>query len=171
MVIPISEVSLDYAQHVRTVLRKAKIHVDVDSSDRKMQKKIREAQLAQYNYFLVHPSCHAGSRHKSCIVFCLHVQSVMSLHVGMHAWVVLHKLSATCSHIVKVITMSALLLATCKFRVHAGSFVLVCTCISPHWDYSSSVWTLLHASPFDGTWWYAGCWRAGTERANSECTH
>lgn len=53
MVVPISEVSLDYAQHVRSVLRKAKIHVDVDSSDRKMQKKVREAQLAQYNYILV----------------------------------------------------------------------------------------------------------------------
>lgn len=38
---------------VRNVLRRAKIHVDVDPSDRKMQKKVREAQLAQYNYILV----------------------------------------------------------------------------------------------------------------------
>ena len=118
MVIPISEVSLEYAQHVRTVLRKAKIHVDVDSSDRKMQKKIREAQLAQYNYFLVYLSCHAGSCHKSCIVFCLHVQSVISVHVCKHAWVVLHKMSATCSHIVTVTKMSAPMSATCKVRAH-----------------------------------------------------
>lgn len=51
--VPISEVSLDYAQQVRSLLRKAKLHVDVDSTDRKMQKKVREAQLAQYNYILV----------------------------------------------------------------------------------------------------------------------
>ena len=82
MVIPISEVSLEYAQHVRTVLRKAKIHVDVDSSDRKMQKKIREAQLAQYNYFLVHLSCHAGSCHKSCIVLCR--VSYLYMSASMH---------------------------------------------------------------------------------------
>lgn len=60
MVVPISEVSLEYAQHVRTVLRKAKIHVDVDASDRKMQKKVREAQLAQYNYILVRGHKHTA---------------------------------------------------------------------------------------------------------------
>ena len=53
MVVPISEASLDYAQQVRLQLRKAKLHVDVDATDRKMQKKVREAQLAQYNYILV----------------------------------------------------------------------------------------------------------------------
>jgi threonyl-tRNA synthetase len=31
----------------------ARLHVDVDLSGRKMQKKVREAQLAQYNYILV----------------------------------------------------------------------------------------------------------------------
>lgn len=41
------------ALQVRRVLRGAKLHVDVDSSDRTMQKKVREAQLAQYNYILV----------------------------------------------------------------------------------------------------------------------
>ena len=53
MVVPISEASLEYAQQVRLQLRKAKLHVDVDATDRKMQKKVREAQLAQYNYILV----------------------------------------------------------------------------------------------------------------------
>lgn len=53
MVVPISEASLEYAQQVRSQLRKAKLHVDVDATDRKMQKKVREAQLAQYNYILV----------------------------------------------------------------------------------------------------------------------
>ena len=53
MVVPISESSYDYAKEVRGVLRKAGFHVDVDMLDRKMQKKVREAQLAQYNYILV----------------------------------------------------------------------------------------------------------------------
>lgn len=56
MVVPISEASLEYAQQVRSQLRKAKLHVDVDATDRKMQKKVREAQLAQYNYILVSAS-------------------------------------------------------------------------------------------------------------------
>lgn len=34
-------------------VRKAGFHVDADCSDRKMQKKVREAQLDQYNYILV----------------------------------------------------------------------------------------------------------------------
>lgn len=38
---------------VRRKLRAAKLHVDVDNSDRTMQKKVREAQLSQYNYILV----------------------------------------------------------------------------------------------------------------------
>lgn len=38
---------------MRHALRGAKLHVDVDGSDRTMQKKVREAQLAQYNYILV----------------------------------------------------------------------------------------------------------------------
>ena len=54
--VPISEASLEYAQQVRLQLRRAKLHVDVDATDRKMQKKVREAQLAQYNYILVSAS-------------------------------------------------------------------------------------------------------------------
>ena len=53
MVVPISEASLEYAQQVRSKLHRAKLHADVDATDRKMQKKVREAQLAQYNYILV----------------------------------------------------------------------------------------------------------------------
>ncbi|GLC55278.1 hypothetical protein PLESTB_000967300 [Pleodorina starrii] len=53
MVVPISENSVPYAFDVRRELRAAGLHCDVDASDRKMQKKVREAQLAQYNYILV----------------------------------------------------------------------------------------------------------------------
>ena len=53
MVIPISEASAGYAQEVRRVLRDAHFFVDTDLADSKMQKKVREAQLAQYNYILV----------------------------------------------------------------------------------------------------------------------
>ena len=53
MIIPISEASVGYAQKVRSMLRVARLHVDVDASDKKMQKKVREAQLAQFNYILV----------------------------------------------------------------------------------------------------------------------
>ena len=53
MVIPISEASADYAREVWRVLRDARFFVDTDLADSKMQKKVREAQLAQYNYILV----------------------------------------------------------------------------------------------------------------------
>jgi len=72
MVVPISEASLEYAQQVRLQLRKAKLHVDVDATDRKMQKKVREAQLAQYNYILVR-SQHlplACPQHGACSMLC-----------------------------------------------------------------------------------------------------
>eukprot|EP00892_Ulva_mutabilis_P000666 jgi/Ulvmu1/105/UM001_0109.1 len=53
MVVPISAAAYDYASTVRTELRNARFHVEVDMRDQKMQKKIREAQLAQFNYILV----------------------------------------------------------------------------------------------------------------------
>ena len=53
MIVPISELSLEYAKDVRRRIRKAGHHVEVDASDRKMQKKVREAQLEQFNYILV----------------------------------------------------------------------------------------------------------------------
>lgn len=42
-----------HALQVRRELRSARLFVDCDVTDRKMQKKVREAQLAQYNYILV----------------------------------------------------------------------------------------------------------------------
>jgi hypothetical protein len=53
MVIPISESSAEYAREVRAQLRAARLFADIDGADAKMQKKVREAQLAQYNYILV----------------------------------------------------------------------------------------------------------------------
>ena len=53
MIIPISEGSLGYAEQVRTSLRSAKLHVEVDGSSNTMKKKVRAAQLAQFNYILV----------------------------------------------------------------------------------------------------------------------
>ena len=42
-----------YAKELRRKLRAAGLHADADLSDRTMQKKVREAQLSQYNYILV----------------------------------------------------------------------------------------------------------------------
>lgn len=53
MVIPISQASREYADSVRKAIRKCHFFVDVDHGDNKMEKKIRDAQLEQYNYILV----------------------------------------------------------------------------------------------------------------------
>ncbi|XP_031492156.1 threonine--tRNA ligase, mitochondrial 1 [Nymphaea colorata] len=53
IVCPVSEKSQPYATQVRDQIHKAGYYVDVDTTDRKIQKKVREAQLAQYNYILV----------------------------------------------------------------------------------------------------------------------
>jgi len=53
IVIPISEDNLAYAKQVRDVIHEAKIYVDVEDSNKQLNKKIRESQLAQYNYILV----------------------------------------------------------------------------------------------------------------------
>ncbi len=53
MIVPVSEQSRDYAHEVRSVLRKEGFYCEVDDTDRKMQKKVREAQLEQWNYILV----------------------------------------------------------------------------------------------------------------------
>ncbi|KAM7251471.1 hypothetical protein ACFE04_023354 [Oxalis oulophora] len=50
---PVSQKSLPYALEVKDEIHKAGFYVDVDSSDRKIDKKVREAQLAQFNYILV----------------------------------------------------------------------------------------------------------------------
>jgi threonyl-tRNA synthetase len=53
MIVPISEGSYEYGLEVKAALKAAGLHVDMDMLDRKMQKKVREAQVAQYNYILV----------------------------------------------------------------------------------------------------------------------
>jgi threonyl-tRNA synthetase len=53
MVVPVSDQVHEYAQEVRRVMRKKRLHVDIDKSSKTMQKKVRGAQLAQYNYILV----------------------------------------------------------------------------------------------------------------------
>ncbi|KAK2971689.1 hypothetical protein RJ640_007727 [Escallonia rubra] len=53
IVCPVSDKSLSYALQVRDQIHEAGYYVDVDTSDRTIQKKVREAQLAQYNYILV----------------------------------------------------------------------------------------------------------------------
>lgn len=53
IVCPVSEKSQQYALQVRDQIHNAGYYVDADTSDRKIQKKVREAQLAQYNYILV----------------------------------------------------------------------------------------------------------------------
>ncbi|KAK6931086.1 TGS protein [Dillenia turbinata] len=53
IVCPVSEKSQPYALQVQEKIHRAGYHVDVDTTDRKIQKKVREAQLAQYNYILV----------------------------------------------------------------------------------------------------------------------
>ncbi|KAK7252360.1 hypothetical protein RIF29_36246 [Crotalaria pallida] len=53
IVCPVSEKSQAYALEVRDQIHQAGYHVDVDITDRKIQKKVREAQLAQFNYILV----------------------------------------------------------------------------------------------------------------------
>ena len=40
---------------MKSMCRKAGFFVDCDLTDKKMQKKVRESQLAQYNYILVRP--------------------------------------------------------------------------------------------------------------------
>ena len=53
MIVPIAAACADYCYEVKRQLRKAGHFAEVDDSDRKMQKKVREAQLEQFNYILV----------------------------------------------------------------------------------------------------------------------
>ncbi|XAR64566.1 Threonine--tRNA ligase [Bertholletia excelsa] len=53
IVCPVSEKSENYAMQVKDWIHQAGFYVDVDTSDRTIQKKVREAQVAQYNYILV----------------------------------------------------------------------------------------------------------------------
>uniref|UniRef100_A0A0D9X2N7 Probable threonine--tRNA ligase, cytoplasmic n=1 Tax=Leersia perrieri TaxID=77586 RepID=A0A0D9X2N7_9ORYZ len=53
IVCSISSNTVEYAKQVRARIHEAGFHVAVDETDRTIQKKVREAQLAQYNYILV----------------------------------------------------------------------------------------------------------------------
>lgn len=53
IVLPVAEKHNEYATKVLQQLHDAGYYVDIDASDRKIPKKVREAQLAQYNYILV----------------------------------------------------------------------------------------------------------------------
>ncbi|PNX93089.1 threonine-tRNA ligase mitochondrial-like, partial [Trifolium pratense] len=53
IVFPVSEKSQAYALQVRNRIHQAGYHVDADTADMNIQKKVQEAQLAQYNYILV----------------------------------------------------------------------------------------------------------------------
>ena len=53
VVIPIADRHVDYANEVAAQLRKAKLRVEVDSRNERMQGKIRDAQLKKVPYMLV----------------------------------------------------------------------------------------------------------------------
>lgn len=52
-IVPVAEAYFPYAEEVRKQLHDAGYYVDVDTSNRQLAKKVREAALAQYNYILV----------------------------------------------------------------------------------------------------------------------
>lgn len=53
IVVPVHEQFNDYATTLCQQIQQAGFYCDVDVTDKKMQKKIRESQLAQYNFILV----------------------------------------------------------------------------------------------------------------------
>ncbi|KAJ4870167.1 Threonine--tRNA ligase [Raphanus sativus] len=53
IVCPVSKKSEEYALQVKRQIHEAGYYVDADITDRKIDKKVREAQVAQYNYILV----------------------------------------------------------------------------------------------------------------------
>ena len=83
--VPISEASLGYAQDVRRRLRAAHLQADVDASDRKMQKKVREAQLEQYNYILVRSRGSTDAQHASVLLRAQHACVLGYFECGFHA--------------------------------------------------------------------------------------
>ena len=52
-IVPVSQENLPYCHTVRKALHDAGFQVFLDASTKTMNKKIREAQLAQYNFILV----------------------------------------------------------------------------------------------------------------------
>lgn len=53
LVVPVGKEYVGYADAVRNRLKQAGFHADVDDSGNSLKKKIRQGQLAQYNYILV----------------------------------------------------------------------------------------------------------------------
>jgi threonyl-tRNA synthetase len=53
IIVPIDLKYVDYAYEVQQLIHEAGFFVDVDDSTRTLNKKVREAQLAQYNFILV----------------------------------------------------------------------------------------------------------------------
>ncbi|RLM98693.1 threonine--tRNA ligase, mitochondrial 1-like [Panicum miliaceum] len=53
IVCSVSSGSVEYGKQVLARLHEAGFHADIDVSDRTIQKKVREAQIAQFNYILV----------------------------------------------------------------------------------------------------------------------
>jgi len=50
MVIPVMKGAEDYVREIQSIFHKARMYVDIDVSGNTLQKKIRSAQLAQYNF-------------------------------------------------------------------------------------------------------------------------
>jgi len=53
LVVPVGKSFVPYANQVKDRLKAAGFHVDIDDSSNSLKKKVREGQLAQYNYILV----------------------------------------------------------------------------------------------------------------------
>jgi threonyl-tRNA synthetase len=53
MIIPVMPGANPYVKEVQAALRKHRLHADIDVSGNTMQKKIRTAQLALYNFIMV----------------------------------------------------------------------------------------------------------------------
>ncbi|CAJ1363787.1 unnamed protein product [Effrenium voratum] len=53
MVVPVSDDAFEYAKYVKDALHARGFHVEVNLGDGTLNKKVREAQVAQFNYILV----------------------------------------------------------------------------------------------------------------------
>lgn len=52
VVIPVAAPFKDYAEHVSQTFSDAGLYAEVDNSDNKLNKKIRNAQIAQWNFIM-----------------------------------------------------------------------------------------------------------------------
>lgn len=69
MVIPVGMGFLDYALEVQKIFKKEKMFADVDTTGNTLPKKIRNAQLAQYNFIfgMSTPSVHLFNTNSSSL--------------------------------------------------------------------------------------------------------